>query len=564
MAAGYDGSINIDTSISPRGFNAGIKRLGDSMNGFVKSVSGGFGKISSKLSTVSEGMSGAMSGVVAGVGKAVAAVGAVAGVVIGVVAAIALIAVALVGAGIAIFNWAQKFTDTLYKSLSATSAYHSQVMALKGAFDTLKGTMMGLGTTLLTAITPALMTVINWLVKAINYVSMFIAALSGQKTVMQYVSGSANGAANSTGKAAKNTDKLAKSTKNAQKAAQGALAAFDQINVLQKDTAEIAEEIQPDTNTSGGGSGGNIKMIEVEIDPTILEKVEKIKNWFSDALDWILGILKPVWSWFKLNVIDPIWNSILWLWGIIKESATALWNGGLQEVLNIFWIFIKGAFTGQLKAGFDMIKNIFKDILVTVTGVIKSSIQFFGGLIEFITGVFTGDWKKAWQGIQDMFKGVFNGIVVIVGGVVNTVIDLINGMIAGVIAGVNAVIKALNTVSIKIPAMLGKPAYTFGINLATLGTPQIPKLPIPKLATGAVIPANAPFAAILGDQRHGTNIEAPADLIRQIVREEIGQGGGSQNINISFQGGMSELIRILNPVITRENNRIGKSLIVGE
>jgi hypothetical protein len=40
------------------------------------------------------------------------------------------------------------------------------------------------------------------------------------------------------------------------------------------------------------------------------------------------------------------------------------------------------------------------------------------------------------------------------------------------------------------------------------------------LATGAVIPANAPFAAILGDQKHGTNIEAPENLIRQIIREE--------------------------------------------
>ena len=42
------------------------------------------------------------------------------------------------------------------------------------------------------------------------------------------------------------------------------------------------------------------------------------------------------------------------------------------------------------------------------------------------------------------------------------------------------------------------------------------------LATGAVIPPNREFAAILGDQRHGTNIEAPEGLIRQIVREELG------------------------------------------
>ena len=40
------------------------------------------------------------------------------------------------------------------------------------------------------------------------------------------------------------------------------------------------------------------------------------------------------------------------------------------------------------------------------------------------------------------------------------------------------------------------------------------------LAKGAVIPPNAPFAAILGDQTSGTNIETPEALLRQIVREE--------------------------------------------
>lgn len=49
---------------------------------------------------------------------------------------------------------------------------------------------------------------------------------------------------------------------------------------------------------------------------------------------------------------------------------------------------------------------------------------------------------------------------------------------------------------------------------------------LPKLATGAVIPPNAPFAAILGDQKHGTNIEAPLDTIKQAVREVMGAGGG--------------------------------------
>ena len=44
---------------------------------------------------------------------------------------------------------------------------------------------------------------------------------------------------------------------------------------------------------------------------------------------------------------------------------------------------------------------------------------------------------------------------------------------------------------------------------------------LPALATGAVIPPNAPFTAILGDQRNGYNLEGPEDMFRSIVREEI-------------------------------------------
>ncbi len=51
---------------------------------------------------------------------------------------------------------------------------------------------------------------------------------------------------------------------------------------------------------------------------------------------------------------------------------------------------------------------------------------------------------------------------------------------------------------------------------------KLPPVKIPRLATGAVIPPNAQFAAILGDQTHGRNLEAPEGLIRQIVREESG------------------------------------------
>ena len=81
---------------------------------------------------------------------------------------------------------------------------------------------------------------------------------------------------------------------------------------------------------------------------------------------------------------------------------------------------------------------------------------------------------------------------------------------------------------------------------------------IPMLATGAVIPPNAPFFAMLGDQKHGTNIEAPLETIKQAVTEV--NDDRPIVININFEGELAQLGRILKPVIEQETQRIGSSL----
>lgn len=90
-------------------------------------------------------------------------------------------------------------------------------------------------------------------------------------------------------------------------------------------------------------------------------------------------------------------------------------------------------------------------------------------------------------------------------------------------------------------------------NLPTLASGNIPQL-----ASGAVIPPNGQFLAVLGDQRHGRNLEAPEGLIRQIVREESGGGGGT--LRISPGPGFT---RYLKYELEQENVRAGKPLVGG-
>ena len=66
----------------------------------------------------------------------------------------------------------------------------------------------------------------------------------------------------------------------------------------------------------------------------------------------------------------------------------------------------------------------------------------------------------------------------------------------------------------------------FGTEVISAGSYQLVTLPrIPRLAQGAVIPPNREFMAVLGDQKSGTNIEAPLETMVQAFRQAMAEGG---------------------------------------
>lgn len=118
---------------------------------------------------------------------------------------------------------------------------------------------------------------------------------------------------------------------------------------------------------------------------------------------------------------------------------------------------------------------------------------------------------------------------------------------------------AINRMQNKINSLQGKniDVGTSGAS-ATAYTPTEALASVPYLASGAVIPPNAPFMAVLGDQTHGTNIEAPLDTIKQAVAEVMADIAIRNEI--VFSGDLAPLVRILYPEIKSESYRVGGSL----
>lgn len=308
----------------------------------------------------------------------------------------------------------------------------------------------------------------------------------------------------------------------------------------------------------------------------LVEKLEALADWLEahqeevsqfitilGTLGLITAIVIGLITAFKLlgSVMTAVLSSPLAIIALIVAALTgiviATGNGqaaidALKNVLDGFLTFVEGIFSGNMDLAMQGLEQMFQGLLdfclvifssldqafgacldwiVQKLGVSNKSIlglvdglkQIFHGVTEFLSGVFSGDWSRAWEGLTGIFKGVVNGLI-----------SLFEGFINLIPTGLNWLIDKINTLAFDIPdwPIFGSYAgQRFGFNFPHVGT-----FSLPRLAQGAVIPANREFLAVLGDQKHGTNIEAPADLIRQMVMEGIAAMGmtDDQDININL------------------------------
>ena len=189
----------------------------------------------------------------------------------------------------------------------------------------------------------------------------------------------------------------------------------------------------------------------------------------------------------------------------VRQFASDIWNT-ITEAWQSVIDWIDYVFSGEWMDGIGALAEPLRGLLSGIEEIWNGIKEIFSGVIDFIAGVFTADWGRAWEGVKSVFKGIVDTFVGVIKTPINAIIGLINGVISGI-----------NSISIDIPDWVP----LFGG--AHIGF-SIPTIPL--LAQGAVIPPNAPFMAVLGDQRNGTNIEAPLDTIKQAMREVMGEGGG--------------------------------------
>lgn len=227
---------------------------------------------------------------------------------------------------------------------------------------------------------------------------------------------------------------------------------------------------------------------------TVVDNIVKVTmalwtNCIAPVVQFLGECLKKV-----VDGLSEIWQAWKPTIEKIGEILVGIWNTCLKPVVN--WL------GNEFIQAFRNIGNYIKPILDSLK-------TMFGGLVDFIVGVFTGNWQKAWQGVQNIFKGIFNGLEAIAKKPINYIISAVNSMI-----------KGLNKIKLPnwVPGLGGK-----GINIPT----------IPMLARGGII--DSPTIAMVGEA--GKEAVMPlenntgwiTDLASKVADRMPRSGGSSDN-----------------------------------
>lgn len=204
-------------------------------------------------------------------------------------------------------------------------------------------------------------------------------------------------------------------------------------------------------------------------------------------------------------------KSVIMTLKIVINGAFNFISEVIKKAMNIIVPVIKVAFIA--------IKNSIAFAIQTITSIISGLMTIFDGITTFISGVFTGNWKKAWEGVKTIFKGIFETFSALCKAPINAVITLINTAISGIN-------KLGLTIPDWIPFIGGK---SFSINIP----------PIPMLYKGT---KNWQGGTAIIHDRGGEIVDLPKgsrvyphDESIEMVRKEEAAKSGTGSISIVIQ-----------------------------
>lgn len=344
-------------------------------------------------------------------------------------------------------------------------------------------------------------------------------------------------------------------------------ALFYMLNSIWKLIISVGQSFREAWND---GSGVEICNTILDIIRNIFEIVGNLANRIREAWEennngvaiWsaILDIVQDILDFFdEITAATSEWATQLDLTGIVEGFRSFL------EALEPLIDLLLGGFSWAWENILLPLANwVIEDAAPAAINVLTEAIKGLFDVLQELQPIFMNIWEIVRPVAEFLGKAFVQHLVALAGGIeiictaIAAFLDLLNQL-------ADLAFQFGQWVGGGISSLLGigsgKNART-----AAIYTQRDIMSAYPHLASGAVISPNSEFLAVLGDQRSGTNIETPLATMKQAFMEaisEMGGVGGETAVNITFDGSLAQLARILEPKISVESARKGPSLVSG-
>lgn len=225
-------------------------------------------------------------------------------------------------------------------------------------------------------------------------------------------------------------------------------------------------------------------------------------QWIMPVWNTFTSILSSAWNNCIRPVFQSIGNTLTKLW---KQIIDPLWNNVLKPIINNL-INVEGK---KLTSFLGRIKVLFSNVFTSIGNVVKKVQETFDHLIDFVTHVFEGDWKSAWQDINQAFQSGFGAIAEYGKGTLNLLIDAVNTAWSGIYSFVASFVNGIGGTAEQIGNAIGQ-----NWNLTLPAEPAY----IPHLAKGGLV--KAPTLAMVGDNKgasHDPEVISPLSKLESML-----------------------------------------------
>ena len=214
--------------------------------------------------------------------------------------------------------------------------------------------------------------------------------------------------------------------------------------------------------------------------PTIMSIIQTVTTFIGKAavligefIAGIMPIINEMISFLQTNVFPVIGT----IFDLIVSTVLPAISSGIQTVASVvmsilsellpfiqtvvtnIWAVVQPilqAVLSFIQFMMPTIQTIVSNVINTISGIINGLITVLQGIIQFITGVFTGNWSQAWEGVKNIFSKVFEGLKSIAKSAMNGIINVLN-----------LAIRGLNKIKI--------PDWIPGIGGVGINIPEIPQ-----------------------------------------------------------------------------------------